>query len=195
MELSKVVGENIQNLRKAHKMTQKDLADMFNYTANAVSKWERGETLPEISTLKTIADYFHVTVDCLLTENGYLKVDDFKNKERNKIISLIQALLGVSLVCTAVGIVFVYMHQNNVNGAWVSFIWAIPISLISPMYVYRKEKMPILKFILWSIAIWSILLAVYLQYLNLDLSLIFFIGIPAELSIVFWTKIIDIGRH
>ena len=77
MEIQKIVGNNIQILRKQNKMTQKELADIFNYTSNAVSKWERGETLPELATLKAISDYFGVSIDCLVTENGANNKDHF----------------------------------------------------------------------------------------------------------------------
>ena len=194
MTLNEIVGQNIQNLRKANKMTQQDLANMFNYTANAVSKWERGDTLPEIATLKTIADKFSVTVDCLLTEGGYLQTNKFANNKKLNLVYLIQSLLGSSLIWTVIAILFVYLFQNEVEKAWKCFIWGVPFSLFPPMYIYRKEKMPVLKFILSTIIVWGILLAVYIQYIEIQLSLIFLIGIPAQLSLFLWTKIIDIGK-
>ena len=47
-------------------MTQIELAEILNYSDKAVSKWERGESVPDISVLKQIADIFGVTVDYLL---------------------------------------------------------------------------------------------------------------------------------
>ena len=194
MELGKIVGTNIQNLRKSRKMTQKDLADMFNYTANAVSKWERGETLPEIATLKSIADKFGVSVDCLLTENGFEHAKDFDKKDHQLVMNIVQAVLGSSLVWTIVTILFVYLYQNGIERPWLCLIWGIPVSTIPIAYVYRSEKRPILRFCLGTIAIWGILLAIYLQYFYLHLELIFLIGLPAEISLFFWARIINIKK-
>ena len=194
MELGKIVGLNIQNLRKSHNMTQKDLAAMFNYTANAVSKWERGETLPEIATLKAIANKFGVTVDCLLEENGYKQADEYQSSSRQLVINIIQAVLGSSLVWTIVTILFVYLYQNDVDRAWVALVWGIPVSAFAPAFIYRNEKRPILRFILGTIIIWGILSAVYLQYYSLHLELIFLVGLPAEISLFFWSRIINIRK-
>ena len=67
-DLKITVAKNIADLRKAANMTQLDLASRLNYSDKAVSKWERGESLPDVATLKTIAEIFSVTVDYLLQE-------------------------------------------------------------------------------------------------------------------------------
>ena len=63
-----IIATNITNLRKNRGMTQQDLALCLNYTDKAISKWERGESVPDILILKQIADMFGVTVDYLLQE-------------------------------------------------------------------------------------------------------------------------------
>lgn len=49
-------------------MTQLELAESLQYSDKAVSKWERGESVPEIATLKAIAELFDVTLDSLVSE-------------------------------------------------------------------------------------------------------------------------------
>ena len=44
-------------------MTQSQLADVFNVSEQAISRWENGNTYPDITLLPAIADYFHVTID------------------------------------------------------------------------------------------------------------------------------------
>ena len=65
--LRAIIAANIAELRKSRSMTQQDLAARLNYTDKAISKWERGESVPDIIVLKQIADMFGVTVDYLLT--------------------------------------------------------------------------------------------------------------------------------
>lgn len=60
------LGKTILELRKAKNVTQEDLAAELGVTAAAVSKWENGNTLPDILMLCAIADYFQVTTDELL---------------------------------------------------------------------------------------------------------------------------------
>ena len=60
-DLKIVIGKNIQFLRKKQNLTQQDLADKLNYTAKAISKWERGDSIPELETLILIAKEFNVT--------------------------------------------------------------------------------------------------------------------------------------
>lgn len=56
-------GKKIANLRKSQGMTQEDLGKVLNVTYQAVSKWERGESLPDIETMSRIAKYFKVPID------------------------------------------------------------------------------------------------------------------------------------
>ena len=68
-EIKQIVAKNIANLRITHKLTQLELAEKLNYSDKAVSKWERGESIPDVVTLKAIADIFEVTVDYIITEH------------------------------------------------------------------------------------------------------------------------------
>ena len=60
------IGTNILQLRKEKNITQEALAAELGVTAAAVSKWEKGYTLPDILMLCALADYFSVTTDALL---------------------------------------------------------------------------------------------------------------------------------
>ena len=60
------IGNIIKTLRKQHNMTQDELAEKLNVSSQAVSKWENGRNMPDITLLLDIADCFNVTVDELL---------------------------------------------------------------------------------------------------------------------------------
>lgn len=62
-------GENLKKLRREKELTQEKLAEILGVSFQAVSKWERGETYPDITMLPEIAAFFGVTTDELLGLN------------------------------------------------------------------------------------------------------------------------------
>lgn len=62
-------GQQIASLRKLKKMTQSDLGDRLHVSYQAVSKWERGESLPDITVLVGLAEILETTVDNILLGN------------------------------------------------------------------------------------------------------------------------------
>ncbi len=79
------LGETIRRLRKLHDITQETLADAIGVTIPAVSKWERGECLPDVTLIVPIAAYFGITTDELLGVSEEVKrakiqkwYDDYK---------------------------------------------------------------------------------------------------------------------
>ncbi|MDF2540706.1 MAG: transcriptional regulator [Herbinix sp.] len=74
------VGEQIALLRKIKGLTQAELADRVGISFQAVSKWERGETLPDVSTLVILAEVFETSIDFIL--NGGTKIAKFKGRKK-----------------------------------------------------------------------------------------------------------------
>jgi len=72
------IGEKIKCLRRERELTQEILAEFLGVTAQSVSKWERGESCPDIAILPSIASFFKVTTDELLG------VDDRENERKIK---------------------------------------------------------------------------------------------------------------
>ena len=75
------VGKTISALRKARNMTQMELADRLNISFQAVSNWERGQTMPDIAKLGELAEIFGVTIDELLGNGKSAKVVEKLIKE------------------------------------------------------------------------------------------------------------------
>ena len=85
-------GNLIKELRKKHNLTQKDLADKYNVTYQAVSKWENGINLPDIYLIKQICEDYDIDI------NGLLDVKTKKNNKYLYIIIGIVLILGILLV-------------------------------------------------------------------------------------------------
>ncbi|MBU3810943.1 MAG: helix-turn-helix domain-containing protein [Candidatus Niameybacter stercoravium] len=72
------VGTQISKLRKSKGLTQNELGERLNITFQAVSKWERGETLPDTVILVDLANILETTVDNIL--NGGERIMNYKGK-------------------------------------------------------------------------------------------------------------------
>lgn len=68
-------AEKLLNLRTEGGYSQELLAEKINVSRQAVSKWEQGTTLPETDKLIALSDFFHVSIDYLLRDNGDLNSD------------------------------------------------------------------------------------------------------------------------
>ncbi|MCR5616693.1 MAG: helix-turn-helix domain-containing protein [Clostridiales bacterium] len=82
------LGENIKKMRKDRALTQEGLADALGVTTGAVYKWESGLSVPELTMLVKLADYFEVSVDVLL---GYKKLDGRREEIAQQIYRYIGA--------------------------------------------------------------------------------------------------------
>ena len=70
-----VFSQRLQTARKQHKLTQSEVAEKLNVSFQAVSLWERGETMPEVEKLMEIADLYGVTIDWLLRGKAESKIE------------------------------------------------------------------------------------------------------------------------
>ena len=92
-------NEKLQELRKRKELTQEELAEKLYVSRTAISKWESGRGYPSIESLKTIAKFFSVTVDELLSTDEVLTIaeDDSKRKE-NHFRDLMYGLLDICIL-------------------------------------------------------------------------------------------------
>lgn len=67
------IAENLKSLRKSKEWTQEDIAERLNVSPQSVSKWERGDTYPDITMLPALANLYKVTIDMLM---GMDKIND-----------------------------------------------------------------------------------------------------------------------
>lgn len=188
--LKNTVAENLRELRAMSGMTQGELASHINYSDKAVSKWERGESLPDVAVLKQLADMYGVTVDYLLTsEHGAheVSVDAARLVDKNRFIITLLAVTVVWLVAT-VAFVFIKLIAPMLR-AWPVYVVAIPTSCIVLLVfnsVWGKRK---LNFLIISVLVWSLMLCLCLFISFKNIWLIFVIGIPAQVIIALWSRL------
>ncbi len=122
--LRRTVAKNIAAYRKSHKDTQLDLARKLNYSDKSVSKWERGEGLPDVYILAQIAQLYGVTVSNLIGEEE-------PPKKANPHFHIYVLLLSVALVFVLAAILFTAFTIAAVPfPSWLFFLCAVPVSSI-----------------------------------------------------------------
>ena len=90
-------NEKLQNLRRQKGITQEELASALFVSRTAVSKWESGRGYPSIDALKSIAEFFSVTIDELLSSDELLTIAEVDNKQKeNHFLDLLFGLIDIS---------------------------------------------------------------------------------------------------
>lgn len=99
------VGKFIKEIRKKNNLTQKQLADKYGVTYQAVSKWENGINLPEVTLIRQMSKDFNISVEDIL--DGELLT---KKKNRNKLILIIGVF---SLIIVALILIILSSNKSN----------------------------------------------------------------------------------
>ena len=86
----KYISDTIKKIREDSKLTQKQFADKYYVTPQAVSKWENGKNLPDINLLKQICSDYNISLDTLLNEK--VELDKKKTTKAKHLI-----ITGISL--------------------------------------------------------------------------------------------------
>ena len=200
--LKKQIGANIASYRKRMQLTQAGLAEKLNYSDKAISKWERGESAPDVQTLVQLADLFDVTVNELLEDPNALPANPgavervlsgavertLKRKADKRVILSLAGLL----VCFVALFLFVVLSSLDVPYTWISFIYAIPacavvlLSLRSAWKDFRWNQ------VLISLIMWGGILSMYISllvFLHLNWWKLFLLGFPGQMAIILWFRL------
>ena len=181
------IAKNIQELRKQHGLTQSELGEKLSFSDKTVSKWENGDSTPDVEVLCHIAEFFSVTVDDLTRENALDKcitVSD-KQKKNEFINKLLMMFLAIIFVLFASTVVFVSLIIVKNVYWWRAFVWAVPFcAIVFHSYTKRELASKTLRIISLSVVVWSIFGAIYIQLLRYNLWIIFLLGAPLQAMIL-----------
>ena len=196
------IGVNIATYRKRCGWTQAELAEKLNYSDKAVSKWERGESVPDVLTLASLAECLNITVNDLLRDPnalpehtgavqqamGQMVEKTLKRKANKRIILALSSIL----VWFVALLVFVVLDTVGVPNSWLAFFYAIPadaivlLSLRSAWRDFRWNRALI------SMIMWGALLSLYMTLLILlcfNAWKIFLLGVPGQAAIFLWFRL------
>lgn len=196
-KLKDYLGANIVMYRKRNGLTQAGLAEKLNYSDKAVSKWERGESTPDVLTLVQLADLFEVTVNDLLVDPNALpenpgrveKIMEIAVEKATRNKANKRSILGLATLCVwfVALLMFVVFSSLDIPSSWMAFVYAIPadavvrLSLRSAWKDFRWNKWLI------SVIMWGGLLSIYmtlLLFFGQNIWKIFLLGIPGQVAVL-----------
>lgn len=183
-----IIAKNLTKYRKINNLTQLDLAEKLCYSDKAISKWERGESLPDVYTLHKLAEFYGITLNDLCLEN----IEPIKIKTSKKANHLFVTLLSIGLVWFIATVLFVVLKMipsTSSYDIWLVFICSIPISFIvltvfAGLWYKNTLRCLSVSGIVWGIAITCHLI---MYVANIDNSfLVYIIAIPFQVLVILW---------
>ncbi|MBQ8503966.1 MAG: helix-turn-helix transcriptional regulator [Clostridia bacterium] len=169
-------GNKLNTLRKQRGMTQSELGYQLNYSDKAISKWERGESVPDSYTVYKIAELFGVSVDEMLSPGKELDLKEVKPTADG----LKPSRLFVPII-TAVSVFFIasviFLVMKNVDSwsayAHFAFLYAVPAAAIVLTIFSSLWWRMVYRCIFVSLIIWTSAFAVYFSFNIENLKYIF----------------------
>ena len=189
-KLKQRIGANIAAFRRQEGMTQAELAEKLNYTDKAVSKWERGESVPDVTTLVQVAELFSVSLDELAgIPKPEEKAAEQPQRKANKSVIL---LLSSLLVWFVAMLVYVILASLNVGRSWIGFFYAVPANAIVVICLRSAWRKFNWNFAAVSLLVWGCLVALYvtlLVFLDINMWRLFLLGILGQAAVCLWFRL------
>ena len=197
VDMKSIIAKNITALRQSHKMTQIELAENLNYSDKAVSKWERGESIPDVIVLKTIADLFGVSLDYLLEEDhepapSAAKPESEPEPSHHVRNRAVVTLLSLLIVWFLAALIFAVLDTfwPDLHGGWLAFIYAVPVSMIIWLVFNSLWFNTRRNYLIISLLMWTSLASLFVNAAAMGYPFwrFLFLGIPGQLAIYAWSR-------
>ena len=189
-KLKSLIADNITYFRKRSGLTQGKLAELINYSDKSVSKWERGDGMPDVVVLVKLAEIFDVTVNDLVSED---KPEEkvLPARQRRHILIDIMSIILVWLVATVV-FVGLRVFVPEFPTAWISYILAIPVSAIVHLVFACIWWNHTVQFFSISILVWTCALGIQMVFFQFvtafdNISLIYICAAVLQVLALAWT--------
>jgi transcriptional regulator with XRE-family HTH domain len=188
-ELKLVVASNLIKLRQQAGMTQAELGEKLNYSDKTVSKWERGESIPDAYVLTQLAELYGLTVDALLhTDDSWHAPEDGPHAAQDgdtpTFRSNVVTMVAIAGIWTAAIILFVVLWLALDKLVWIVYPSAMPVTLITLLVLNSIWNQGRHNMLIVMALVASIIVLIYLVLLPLHPWQIFLILLPAELIVV-----------
>lgn len=187
--LNIIIAKNIAAARKNSKLTQAELAEKIGYSDKAVSKWERGEGIPDVPTLVKLAEIFGTNIGYFINEEPTQQT--IKPHHEHHRAHFIIAVLSVVFVWFIAVVTFVSFGMSGaVSRPWMVYIAAIPVSFIVLLVFNSIWGNITLNLPIMSALIWTAITFTYLMLNNENRWMLFLVGIPLQIGSFLWYALV-----
>ena len=179
------IGAFLKELRKEHNLSQEQLAEKFNVSSRSISRWENGNTMPDISLMIELADFYDIDIRDLLSGgrksekmNEDLKetlemVAEYTEADKAKILKKVY-ICGVGMLITSVASLLLYFASSLFDGMILTpfllilagGIFAINTMLAGLQLKGKMSKERNKKLIGISVTVWVVLAVIILLFLT-----------------------------
>lgn len=159
-DLKEIIAANLIRLRQEVGLTQAQLAEKLNYTDKAVSKWERGESIPDLRVLIQLAEIYHISVDDIVKEQAEKAVKPKLNLFHKRLLITLLSFALVWVVATGVFLIL-YCITSLSGFAYLSFVIAPLVSAVVLLVFSSIWGRRITTALAASAVIWSVMLIVH----------------------------------
>ena len=183
-ELKLISASNLIKLRTGAGLTQAELGEKLNYSDKTISKWERGEAIPDAYVLTQLAEIFGVTVDYLLSSHDAWESPEQQAARQEEAGYSVNMIIAISVlgVWTMALTIFVLLWLFDII-LWETFIVALPVSILTYMVlicVFRRRQH--LQFVIAAFVLSMFILLYFTLPMQKPWQL-FLIAIPAEIIV------------
>ena len=183
-ELKLISASNIIKLRTGAGLTQAELGEKLNYSDKTISKWERGEAIPDAYVLTQMAEIFGVTVDYLLSSHDAWESPEQQAARQEEAGYSVNMIIAISVlgVWTMALTIFVMLWLFDII-LWETFVVALPVSILTYMVlicVFRRRQH--LQFVIAAFVLSMFILLYFTLPMQKPWQL-FLIAIPAEIIV------------
>lgn len=193
MDIKYIVAKNISNLRVLNNMTQAELGEKLNYSDKTISKWERGDSIPDVAVLYEIANLFGVSLDYFVKEENINRktLENKKKRSRYNRRAIVWICEIVAFALALLAFVVTSLTFAKATFKWLYFIYALPAALIVRLVFNSIWFNPKKNYLIISELMWSILIAVQLSFLYFgkNILLIYLLGVAGQIIIFIWSFI------
>ena len=188
-EVKSLVAQNMATYRKKRGLTQSDLAEMLNYSDKSVSKWERGEGIPDFYVLTRMAEIFGVRVDdFLLKDSSKAKSVKEEIAPLSRRSKLVITALAVGLVWLFATVLYFVFSIVGIQDHYLDLIYycAIPVSaIVTTVFTMLWFPKPY-SGVSVAVLIWSVAFGAFF-YIPLDvMKYVFAIAAALQVLEVLW---------
>lgn len=188
-ELKETIAKNLIQLRTHAGFTQLQLAERLNYSDKAVSKWERGEAIPDLRVLIQLAALYNISVDDIVSPSAEKAVKPKMNVHKKRLLITLLSTGLVYFIATVIFMIFFFIPATEkyayLTYVCAPFVSAIPLTVFSAKWGNWITNAAASSLLIWTAAIIFHIFVIKLS----DFDKIYFIYIVAgvfEVLIILW---------